>query len=86
MKTLIFSYLLSIVPLSIVFYPTFQVAPFEAVMRIGFYLGFPLAIVISLTVVVLKELMGFDDYSAEAVSAIHKAAEDLAVASELKVS
>lgn len=85
MRIFIFSYLFSIIPLSIVFYPTFQVAPFEAIMRIGFYLGFPLAIVISLAVIVLKELMGFSNYSADAESAIHKAA-DGSVARELKVS
>ena len=86
MKTFIFSYLFSIVPLSIIFYPTFQVAPFEAVMRIGFYLGFPLAIAISLVVVALREIMGFSSYSLEARSVVHKAAENTAGTSALKVS
>lgn len=82
MRTLIISYLLSVVPLTYIFYPTFLINPLDASMRIFFYLGFPLAVVIGLVIVAAKYFMGIDDYS----SHIHSAAELAGADSGLKAS
>lgn len=86
MKTLIFSYLFSIVPLAIFLFPTVQIASFEALTRIGFYLGFPLAIVISLAVIVVRHLVGDHSIVSMVQSATHNAAHHKPAGAELKAS
>ncbi len=86
MRTFIFSYIISIIPLIFAFYPTFQVEPFEAITRICFYLAFPLAIAVSLVIISVKHFLGFDDVHSLAHSSIYKAAEGPSINSGRKAS
>lgn len=82
MKTFLMSYLVVVLPLIYAFFPSFQVAPIEAITRICFYLAFPLAIGLSLVIISAKHLLGFDDYSLMA----HRAADNTAANPGLKAS
>lgn len=75
MRTFIFSYVISLIPLSIVFYPTLQVEPIEALTRIFFYLGFPLAIAVSILLIAAQYVLGKEENSNLAYSGIHNAAD-----------
>lgn len=86
MKTFVMSYLVCVVPLIYAFFPTFQVAPVDAIVRICFYLAFPLAMGLSLVIVAARHLLGFDHYATMAHSRVHGAADDSAMQSGLKVS
>lgn len=86
MKTFIFSYLISVLPLAYVVYPTLSASPVEAVARICFYYGFPMAMVISMVIVALGHLFGMGGMRDAAYDSIHRAAESSSASSGLKVS
>lgn len=58
MKTFIFSYLASVLSIFLIFYPSFQMAPFEVVPRILIYFGFPCAVVLSIMMMTLNHFLG----------------------------
>ena len=62
MRTFIVSYLVSVLPLIYIFLPSIQVSPVEAIVRICFYLAFPMAMALSLVIVSAKHLLGYDDH------------------------
>jgi len=86
MKTFIFSYLISVLPLSFVVNPTLTVSPLEAIARICFYYGFPLAMVVSMVIVVLGHLFGISGRKEAAIASIYHAAEPSAAHAGRKVS
>lgn len=86
MKTFIFSYLVSVLPLIYAFLPSFQVSPFEAIARICFYLAFPLAIALSLVIIAIKQYLGFNVEDSISNSDVHRAADNAALNTGVKVS
>ncbi len=86
MKTFIISYLISVLPLIYAFFPSFQVAPIEAITRICFYMAFPLAIALSIMFIAVKHLLGFDGYGSLVHTGVHSAADNASIQTELKVS
>lgn len=80
------SYIVSVVPLMIIFYPTLQVEPLEAMTRIGFYLAFPLALAVSMAFVAVGYFLKGGEVPFVANSVIHRAADNSSCASGLKVS
>ncbi len=75
MKTFLFSYIASVLGAVLFFLPSVKAAPLEILPRIFFYLGFPMAVFVSMILMVLLYLAGFPGYRKNTERIVVKSAQ-----------